>query len=90
MGWAITDDAVAFKSGWLWRSTTIARVGKIQAVTQVETPFDRRSGMARVHIDTAGASERSHRVHIPYLARDAARDLHQRLAAQAAGTAFRW
>jgi putative membrane protein len=88
--WTATDDVVVFRSGWVWRAVTVARVSKIQAVTLVETPFDRRTGMARVRVDTAGASERSHRVDIPYLARGLADDLQLRLAAQAAGTAFRW
>jgi putative membrane protein len=88
LGWASTDHAVAFRSGWLWRSVTMARVAKIQAVTQLESPFDRRAAMARIRVDTAGGGERSHRVDIPYLARDVARALHHRLAAQAAGTAF--
>jgi putative membrane protein len=90
LGWATTDDVIAFRRGWLWRSITIARAAKIQAVTQLETPFDRRAGMAQVRVDTAGAGERSRRVHIPYLPRDTARALQQRLAAQAANTAFRW
>jgi putative membrane protein len=90
LAWATTDDVVAFKTGWLWRSVTIARAAKIQAVTQVETPFDRRAGMAQVRVDTAGAGERSHRVYIPYLPRETARSLQERLAAQAANTAFRW
>jgi putative membrane protein len=90
LGWAATDAVVIFRSGWLWRSVTVARMAKIQAVVLYESPFDRRAAMARVRVDTAGAGERSHRVDIPYLARETARDLHQRLAAQAAGTAFRW
>jgi uncharacterized membrane protein YdbT with pleckstrin-like domain len=90
LGWATTDDVIAFRRGWLWRSITIARAAKIQAVTQLETPFDRRAGMAQVRVDTAGAGERSRRVYIPYLPLDTARSLQQRLAAQAANTAFRW
>jgi putative membrane protein len=90
LGWAATEEIVAFRSGWLWRSLTIAPVAKIQAVTMIETPFDRRAAMARVRVDTAGAGERSHRVDIPYLPRDAAVALHRRLAAAAASTAFRW
>ncbi len=90
MHWAITDDAVVFRSGWLWRNVTIAPVVKIQAVECTESPFDRRWQMARLRVDTAGASERSHRVAIPYLARETARTLHERLSAQAAQTAFRW
>jgi membrane protein YdbS with pleckstrin-like domain len=46
--------------------------------------------MARVRVDTAGAGERSHRVDIPYLSREAARDLHDQLATGAATTEFRW
>jgi putative membrane protein len=90
MQWSVTDDAVAFRSGWLWRDVTIAPVVKIQAVDCTESPFDRRAMMGRVRVDTAGRSERSHRVAIPYLARETAKALHERLSAQAAQTTFRW
>jgi membrane protein YdbS with pleckstrin-like domain len=46
--------------------------------------------MARVRVDTAGGGPGSHRVAIPYLARDTAKALHERLSAQAAETTFRW
>jgi membrane protein YdbS with pleckstrin-like domain len=46
--------------------------------------------MARVRVDTAGANERSHRIDIPYLARDRAAELQLMLAAQAADTQFQW
>ena len=88
--WTVTDDAVVFRSGWLWRNVTIAPVVKIQTVECTESPFDRRAVMAGVRVDTAGASERSHKVAIPYLARETARALHERLSAQAAQTMFRW
>jgi membrane protein YdbS with pleckstrin-like domain len=78
------------RSGWLWRQVTIARLNKIQAVALRESPFDRRAAMARVRVDTAGAGDFSHRVDIPYLDRDVARRLADRLAAQAASSAFRW
>jgi putative membrane protein len=88
LGWASTEHVVALRSGWLWKSVTVAPVAKIQAITQLESPFDRRAMMARVRVDTAGSGPRSHRVDIPYLARETARALHHRLAAQAAKTAF--
>ena len=90
LGWMASGSMVAFRSGWLWRSVTIARVSRIQAVTLIESPFDRRTAMARVRVDTAGANERSHRIDIPYLARDGAAALQSRLAAQAADTEFQW
>ena len=90
IGWAATEDAVVFRRGWLWRVVTVVRATKVQAVARRESPFDRRWSMARVRVDTAGASERSVRVDIPYLPADVAVRLQQRLAAGAARTDFRW
>jgi putative membrane protein len=88
--WAVTDDVVAFRSGWLARNFTVVPMARIQAVRRLETPFDRRTGMGRVRVDTAGSNEWSHRVDIPYLPREVAFDLQHRLAAAAAASAFRW
>lgn len=90
LGWAVKDDAVLFKSGWLWRRTSIARFAKIQVVRVSESPFDRRRQMARMHVDTAGAGAASHKLEIPYMAVATARGLGERLSAEAAQTAFRW
>jgi putative membrane protein len=89
-GWAVSDGAVLYRSGWLWKKTSIARFTKIQAVALHESPFDRRHAMARVRVDTAGAGDLAHRVDIPYLARETASDLYDLLAARTARTAFRW
>jgi len=90
LAWSATEDIVAFRRGWLRRSETFVRINRIQAVSAHESPLDRRARMARVRVDTAGASELSHRVDIPYLAADVAAALANRLAALAARTAFRW
>jgi putative membrane protein len=90
LGWAATDHAVLFRSGWLWRNTTIAPLGKIQVVAVRESPFDRRLEMAGVVVDTAGGGGESHRVHIPYLARAIAGELAGGLAVQAARSTFKW
>ena len=90
LGWAATGEWAAFRSGWLTRSQTLVKVNRIQAVSTYASPLDRRASMARVRADTAGAGERSHRVDIPYLGVDVADDLRERLAAQAARTAFKW
>lgn len=89
-GWSLTDRAVLFRSGSLWKRVSVARFTKIQAVTLNESPFDRRARMASVRVDTAGAGDVSHRVHIPYLARDTARRVYELLSGEAARTAFRW
>jgi len=90
LGWAVHDDVVLLRSGWVWRHLTLARVNKIQVVTLHESPFDRRAMMARLRVDTAGTGEFSHRVDIPYLDGQVAQSLADQLAAQAASTAFRW
>ena len=90
LAWAEQEDVVMMRSGWLWQSITLARVNKIQAVMMQESPFDRRAAMAVVRVDTAGAGQLSHRVAIPYLDRDVAAGLSQRLAGAAANVAFRW
>jgi putative membrane protein len=89
VAWTENDEVVAMRSGWIWQQMTIARVNKIQAVALRHSPLDRRAAMARVRVDTAGAGEFT-RIDIPYLDGDVALGLHNRLAAHAANTAFRW
>ena len=89
LGWAVTEDAVVFKSGWLWRRVLIVRFAKMQTITRHETPFDRRTDMARVHVDTAGASAAS-TLSIPYIPRAQADELYYRLSREAADRQFAW
>ena len=88
--WAATGDTVAFRTGWLWREVIVVPIVKIQVVGRVESPFDRRNAMAGVRLDAAGGPAPAHRISIPYLARETASDLYERLASQTAQTAFRW
>jgi putative membrane protein len=89
LGWAVTNTAVVFRRGWVWRRLTAARFSKMQTVALHQSPFDRRHDMARVQVDTAGAAG-SDAVNIPYLPARAARDLHLRLSAEASRTHFEW
>ena len=68
----------------------MVRLSKIQAVTLVESPFDRRHKMASVRIDTANAGAGQDAIAIPYLQRDIAEDIYRRLSAAAAELEFRW
>jgi len=90
LGWSLTEAIVGFRSGWLWQKTVLARTAKIQVVTRLESPFDRRAKMGRIRADTAGGGDWSARVDIPYLSREVADGLYARLAARAASTEFRW
>jgi uncharacterized membrane protein YdbT with pleckstrin-like domain len=88
LGWARTEQAIYFRSGWLWKAVTIVPVPKVQAVALHESPFDRRWQMASVSVDTAGAG--AHAIDVPYLSRAVAEELRVAVAAQAAATTYRW
>jgi putative membrane protein len=88
--YALTSGAVLFRSGWWNRRLSIARFGKIQSLERAESPFDRRHGMASLHVDTAGASRVGHAVDIPYLDGAVASRVMNRLYDEAGRTAFRW
>jgi putative membrane protein len=90
LGWTTTRDVVAFKTGKLVRVFTLAPLVRVQSVSLSETPFDRRTKMARISVDTAGTGGGGYDVAVPYLPRDTARDLYAQLSAAAATTVFQW
>ena len=89
-GYALTPWGVVFKSGWWDRSVKLVRYSKIQTVEQGETPFDRRTGMASIRIDTAGAERVGHTIDIPFLDTAVAAAVRQRLCDEASRREFRW
>jgi putative membrane protein len=88
LGWGVTSNAVVFKGGRLDRYMAASRFSRIQSVELGESPFDRRSGMASLSVDTAGAS--GPHLQIRYIPMDDAKKLHALLARKSAETAFVW
>lgn len=88
--YGMTDRAVWFRTGWLYRTWRAVRYNKIQAVSIAESPFDRRHTHAAVKIDTANAGVMQDAILIPYLARSAADTAYERFASKAAVAEFRW
>jgi len=78
-GWALDGAVVVFRQGWLDRHWRFAEARKLQAIELQQSPFDRRHGMASLHLDSAGAS--SPALAIPYLAVADAEALATRLRA---------
>ena len=78
--WSVGHGLVAFRSGWMSRSWRFAEIGKLQALERVQSPFDRRHGMATLRFDTAGASAMEGGLHIPYLPEATARRLQAELS----------
>ena len=89
-GYALTDEAVVFRSGWLSRKVSMVRFNKMQTVALNESPFDRRNRMASVAVDTAGAAQVGHRIDIPLLDKDVAETLARRLYGEASQTEYSW
>lgn len=66
--WSLENGVVAFRQGWLDRHWRFAEARKLHALQLRQSPFDRRHGMASVHLDTMGASPMEPALTIPYLA----------------------
>jgi len=88
--YALTSQAVLFRSGWWSRRMSVVRLGKIQALRLGESPFDRRLGMASLRVDTAGGGRIGHGVAIPFLEAKLARGMLDRLYVEAGGRTFEW
>jgi putative membrane protein len=83
-GFAVTDEAIAFRSGWINRHLSVVRMARVQSVKLAESFLDRRWGMATLSVDTAGAGGAAHRVAVPYLPRAVADALLAQVRAGAA------
>jgi len=88
--YALLADAVAWKSGWWTRHTSIVPYEKVQVVAVGQSPFDRRHRMASLAVDTAGAGHVGHSFELPYLDEAAAAALLGRLLEETSARAFRW
>lgn len=89
-GYAVNDDFVVWRSGWLDRRISFARIEKLQGLRLVQSPFDRRHGMASLHVDTAGAHPLGHRLHLRHLPEARARALYRRVSTRLAKTPWQW
>ena len=89
-GYLLNDQVVAFRSGVLFHHQSYVRLAKIQTIKVTQSPFDRRHGMARLSVDTAGAALNSHRIHVVYLDRDVALALQEELIRKVRRLRFEW
>ncbi len=89
-GYALTDRAIYFRSGWPGRQISAVRFVNMRTVSMRQSPFDHRKRMASVSVDTAGAGGAGHRIRIPYLDVDVAESILHRLYAETRSTEFRW
>ena len=86
---ATTRSIIGYRKGWWTRRWTLVRHAKIQTVTLVTSPFDRRWKMATVRVDTAGGSS-VEGFSLPYLSPAVAEELREDLVRRSAHLEFRW
>jgi putative membrane protein len=87
--WARTPVGLVFRSGVMTRKVSVTFYDKMQVITLKETLFDRRHDMASLRVDTAGAGPADHKIDIPYLPREVAREQLEDLFERAQQAAFR-
>ncbi len=81
--YAVTDDAVWFRSGILFRSQRHARLDRVQAVDLVHPLLGRVFGLGRLNVEVAGGSGSN--LSIGYLTTPVLEDLRAEILARAAG-----
>jgi len=90
LGWQVSADAVYKRDGILGWSRQVVPMDKVQTVAVSQSPFDRRAGMARLEVATAGPANSGLLFSIPYLPLDTAHELRAQLQRGAARESFSW
>jgi putative membrane protein len=82
LAWSDTGDAFLIRDGVLNERIALVPRDRVQSVSVVTNPFDRRARMARLFVDTAGAHI-GHHAHLAYLEAEVARGLADDLVERA-------
>jgi putative membrane protein len=90
LGFALSRDAIYMRDGLLSRRILCVRFSKVQSVALTRSPLDRRAGMARLLLDTAGVSRDGLHFLLPLLDLRQAVRLLRRVRGEAARAEFRW
>ncbi len=88
-GYVRTGWGMMYRSGVLWRNTSLTMYSKMQVISAHNSPFDRRWNMARLQVDTAGAGPAEHSISIAYLEADVVDELRSDLAHAARSARWR-
>ncbi|MGQ4660440.1 PH domain-containing protein [Lysobacter sp. F6437] len=88
--WALGDELVAIREGWINRYWRFAEIDKLQALQLTRNPVDRRCGTATVWLDTAGAGAMSPPLRVRFLPLAEAQALYATLSREVARRPLRW
>ncbi|MGH8084456.1 MAG: PH domain-containing protein [Lysobacter sp.] len=88
--WALGDELVAIREGWLRRHWRFAELDKLQALQLSRNPIDRHCGTATLWLDTAGAGAMAPPLRIRFLPEVDAQALYLALSRELARRPLRW
>lgn len=88
--YARTDFGVVFRSGILYRKLSCTFYDRIQTLRVSQSPFDRAWNMATLAVDTAASGPADHKIDIPYLDIEFARQEFMTLERAAAEHRPQW
>ncbi|MBL8892563.1 MAG: PH domain-containing protein [Planctomycetaceae bacterium] len=88
--YARTNFGIVFRSGILYRKLSCTFFDRIQTLRLSQTPFDRSWNMATLAVDTAAAGPADHKIDIPYLDAEFARQEFKSLERAAAEHRPQW
>lgn len=88
--WALGEELVAVREGWLNRHWRFAEIDKLQALQLSRNPIDRRCGTATLWLDTAGAGTMAPPLRIRFLPEVDALALYAILSRELARRPLRW
>jgi len=89
-GYAVNDQIVAYRHGVFFHTISIVKIAKIQNISYLQTPFDRRNGMARLTVDTAGSNPVTQDINLHYINQDTVELLMNQLSNKVSRSKFVW
>ncbi|MGJ8662455.1 MAG: PH domain-containing protein [Marinicella sp.] len=88
--YAINDQVIGYRHGVFFHTISIVKIAKIQNISVMQTPFDRRNKMARITVDTAGSNPVTQDINIHYLNTEKINSLMRFLSTKVSQSKFVW
>ncbi len=89
-GYAVNKQVIAYRRGVFFHTISIVKIAKIQNISYLQTPFDRRNQMARITVDTAGSNPVTQDIDLHYLDIDKVLEIQSLLAKEVSQSQFVW
>jgi putative membrane protein len=89
-GYAVNKQVIAYRRGVFFHTISIVKIAKIQNISYLQTPFDRRNKMARITVDTAGSNPVTQDINLHYLNTDKVLKIQSFLAEEVSRSEFVW